>query len=124
SDAILDELEQETDGLIARGDESSVYERRQSDYRLHRSIYQASGNRILGETLDPLIRKVLLMTTIGFRYSRVSRSLEEHKEIIQALRRRDPAEVIRRLKAHLRAAMMFNISTWKDRNDPPVVEGG
>jgi DNA-binding GntR family transcriptional regulator len=123
SDATLDELEQEADSLIAQGEQSSVYERRQADYRLHRSLYEASGNRILGETLDPLIRKALLMTTVGFRYSRISRSLEEHKAILQALRRRDPAEVTRRLKAHLKAAMMFNITTWKDGADLAPAEG-
>ena len=123
SEATLDELEQEADGLIAQGEQSSVYERRQADYRLHRSLYEASGNRILGETLDPLIRKALLMTTVGFRYSRISRSLEEHKEILLALRRRDPVEVVRRLKAHLKAAMAFNITAWKDGADSPRADG-
>jgi DNA-binding GntR family transcriptional regulator len=123
SEAKLDELEQETDRLIAQGEQSSVYERRQADYSLHRAIYEASGNRILGETLDPLIRKALLMTTVGFRYGRISRGFEEHKEIIQALRRRDPAEVSQRLKAHLKAAMTFNITAWKDGGDPPLADG-
>jgi DNA-binding GntR family transcriptional regulator len=123
SEATLDELEQEADGLIAQGEQSSVYERRQADYHLHRSLYEASGNRILGETLDPLIRKALLMTTVGFRYSRIGRSFEEHKEILLALRRRDPAEVVRRLKAHLRAAMAFNITAWKDGADSSPADG-
>ncbi|HZW32747.1 MAG TPA: GntR family transcriptional regulator [Isosphaeraceae bacterium] len=124
SDATLDELEQEADRLIALGERSSVYERRQADYHLHRSLYEASGNRILGETLDPLIRKALLMTTVGFRYGRISRSFEEHKEILRALRRREPAEVTRWLKAHLKAAMTFNITAWKDGADSPPAEGG
>jgi DNA-binding GntR family transcriptional regulator len=124
SEATLDALEQETKRLIAEGERSSVYERRQADYYFHRSLYEASGNRILGETLDPLIRKALIMTTVGFRYSRINHSLEEHQEIIQALRRRDPAEVVRRLKAHLKAAMAFNIKAWKDRGESTIVNGG
>jgi DNA-binding GntR family transcriptional regulator len=123
SESTLDELEQESNGLIGDGEQSTVYERRKADYHLHRSLCEASGNRVLGETLDPLIRKALLMTTVGFRYSRISRSLHEHREIIQALRKRDPAEVVRRLKAHLKAAMTFNISAWKDGTDPPPVNG-
>jgi DNA-binding GntR family transcriptional regulator len=118
SDATLDELEQDVDHQIAEGEKASVYERRQSDYRLHRTLCEASGNRILVETLDPLIRKALLVTTVAFRDNRVSRSLEEHKQILQALRKRDPAEVIRRVKAHLKAAMSFNVSTWKDCAEP------
>ncbi len=64
------------------------------------------------------------MTTVGFRYGRISRSFEEHKEILRALRRREPAEVTRWLKAHLKAAMTFNITAWKDGADSPPAEGG
>jgi DNA-binding GntR family transcriptional regulator len=112
-DATLDELEAETERLIAAGEAATVYERRQADHRFHRALYEAAGSRILAEAIEPLVRKALLMTTVRFRYGRVARSFEEHKEVVAALRRRDEAGAVKHLKAHLRSALQSNLAAWE-----------
>jgi DNA-binding GntR family transcriptional regulator len=114
-DELLDELEAECDRLIAAGEKATAYDRRRADYNFHRTLCESSGSKVLVETLDPLIRKLLLITTVGFRYGRASRSFEEHKAILQGLRKRDPAEAVQRIKGHLRTALKFNIDAWEIR---------
>lgn len=109
----LDELMAQTDRLITLGEQATVYDRREADHRFHKAICAASGNRTLVEILVPLIRKVLLITTVGFRYGRASRSFEEHKQILEALQARDEKESVRLMKAHLRNAMKFNAEIWE-----------
>ena len=84
-------------------------------HRFHRVLSEYSGSRVLAETLDPLVRKVLLITTVGFRFGRASRSFEEHKEIIRALRNRDLNLSMSRMKTHLRTALIFNLDAWERR---------
>ena len=115
SEETLGALEEETQRLISLGEKASVYDRRTADYQFHRSICEASGNRVLTQTLDPLIRKVLLLTTVGFRYGRASRSFEEHLEVLKALRARDEALTAQRLRDHLRTALKFNVDVWERR---------
>ena len=112
SDDDLDQLEEETDKLINLGEKATVYERRDADCQFHQKIAQASGNRILTETLEPLISKVLLITTVSFRYGRAARSFEEHKIIVEALRKRDEKEAVKSIKSHLRNAKKFNTDIW------------
>jgi DNA-binding GntR family transcriptional regulator len=114
----LDVLEQETNRLIAKGEESTACERRKADHKFHMALCEASGSKVLADTLDPLIRKVLLITA-GSRHGRASRSFEEHREILRALRRRDPEEVIKRLKAHLNTSLKVNLETWERRQRVP-----
>jgi DNA-binding GntR family transcriptional regulator len=114
-DETLDELEAECDRLISAGENASVYDRRRADHHFHGTVVEASGSRVLAETLDPLIRKLLLITTVGFRYGRASGSFEEHKAIVQAMRARDENEAVQQIKAHLRTALKFNIDAWEVR---------
>ncbi|MCC6492793.1 MAG: GntR family transcriptional regulator [Pirellulales bacterium] len=109
----LDDLEQQTQRLIELGERATVYDRREADHYFHKAISEASGNAILASTLDPLIRKALIVTTVGFRYGRAARSFEEHREILAALRARDEATSVKRVKAHLRNAMKFNAEIWE-----------
>jgi DNA-binding GntR family transcriptional regulator len=112
-DELIDELEAECDRLIAAGEKASAYDRRRADHHFHRTLCEASGSKVLAETLDPLIRRLLLITTVGFRYGRATRSFEEHKAILQGLRKRDENEAIQHLKTHLRTALKFNIDAWE-----------
>lgn len=115
SESVLDDLQEDTQRMINMGETATVYDRRNADYKFHKTLCEASGKRILSETLEPLIRKVLLITTVGFRYGRSSRSFEEHGQIIAALRARDEKSAIKSLKAHLRHAKKFNVEVWDSR---------
>lgn len=44
-----------------------------------------------------------------------SRSFEEHKVIIRALRNRDLNVSMSRMKTHLRTALKFNLDAWERR---------
>jgi DNA-binding GntR family transcriptional regulator len=109
----LDQLSEQTDRLIALAEQATVYDRREADHQFHKVICVASGNRTLAETLLPLVRQVLLITTVGFRYGRSMRSFEEHREILKAMYARDEKEAVRRVKSHLRNAMKFNAEMWE-----------
>ena len=109
----LRELEVDCERLIAAGEKATAYDRRTADHKFHRTLCEASGSRVLADTLDPLIRKLLLITTVGFRYGRAIRTFEEHKEIVEALRKRDANAAINHLKAHLRTALKFVLDTWE-----------
>lgn len=109
----MDALTDQTDRLIALGEQATVYDRREADHQFHKTICTASGNRVLYDTLVPLIRQVLLITTVGFRYGRSMRSFEEHHEILEAMQKRNEAEAVKRLKTHLRNAMKFNAEMWE-----------
>jgi len=113
TDEKLDELETETDRLIELGDSASVYERRTVDDHFHLEILLASGNKILYDTVIPLARRLLLVTTVGFRYGRSERSFDEHKQVIEALRNRDEKEASRLLKNHLHSALQFSAEIWE-----------
>jgi DNA-binding GntR family transcriptional regulator len=109
----LDELEAECDRLIAAAEDVPVYERRQADYRFHQALLEASGRPVLAETLEPVLRRVLLMTSAGFRFGRVAQTFKEHKAVLQALRRHDTAGTVQRVKAHLRASLAHNVAVWE-----------
>ena len=113
SEQDLEQLAAQTERLIALGEQATVYDRREADHQFHKTICNASGNRTLAEILMPLIRQVLLITTVGFRYGRAMRSFEEHREILQAINARDEKEAIKQIKSHLRNAMKFNAEMWE-----------
>lgn len=109
----LEALTDQTDRLIALGEQATVYDRREADHQFHKTICAASGNRVLYDALVPLIRQVLLITTVGFRYGRSMRSFEEHHDILDAMKKRDEGDAVKRLKTHLRNAMKFNAEMWE-----------
>ena len=115
ADNELDDLEEDTDRLIALGEKATVYDRRDADQNFHHKLCLSTGNRMLAETLEPLISKVLLITTVSFRYGRASRSFEEHKVVLEALRNRDEKAAVKAIKLHLRNAMKFNANVWDRR---------
>ncbi len=112
TDTQLDDLMRETEDKIQLGEEATVYDRRSADLNFHQAIADASGSRILSETLEPLIRRVLLSTTVGFRFGRALRSFEEHRDVLTAIRERDTKKAARLLRRHLRGAMKFQIEVW------------
>ena len=113
SDVQLNELEEDATKMIELGERATVLERRNSNYEFHKQLCEASGNQVLTEAIEPLIRKVLLITTVGFRYSRAKRSFEEHRDIIRALKTRSKKTATTLCKQHLRKALKFNAAIWE-----------
>ena len=102
TDADLNKLEEDTQRMIGLGENATVYDRREADYHFHQKICLSADRRVLSETLGPLIRKVLLITTVSFHYGQASRSFEEHLQVLAALRECDEKRAVTSIKAHLR----------------------
>ena len=115
TDSDLDALEYDCDRIIEAGERLSIYDRRQADLRFHRTLFNAAGNRVLADTIEPLVRKALLITHVTFRKSSVVRSMSEHKAILQSIRRRDAQDACDHLKAHLKSAVRYNLEVWDNR---------
>jgi DNA-binding GntR family transcriptional regulator len=85
---------------VARGlDNLGHHERRRMDYRFHRTLLEAAGSPILLDTVDPLIRKCLLIAAPPTPSVRVSYG--EHVAIARALLDRDVPRAQAVLREHL-----------------------
>ena len=113
SEEDLDLLEEDSDRLLSLGEKATAYDRRDADRRFHQKLCEASGSRILAETLDPLIRKVLLVATMSFRYGNVSRTFLEHLDLLEAMRKRDGKEAAKRIKIHLKNGLKYTTKMWE-----------
>jgi len=88
-------------------DESRAYERgdRKSGQRLsirfHKLLSELAGNAVLDRFMEHLISRTPLLT-LAHRGSRLAYcGAEEHREIVEALARRDAGLAARRMSAHL-----------------------
>lgn len=110
----LDEVEEQQTVLAAGMPAASLYEQQEADFNFHTGLMLASGNKILAQTLGPLIRKAVLLTQLSSQNSRVA-SLREHAQIIKALRDGDHDEAAWQLTAHLRNSLRRNLSSLPSR---------
>lgn len=84
------------------------YYQESKDFDFHFRIARASGN----ERLVSMICGDLYHLLRVYRYKsstlagRAAKALEEHKEILEALRKRDPALAEEKMRAHIRAARL------------------
>ena len=84
------------------------------DSRFHSIIYKASGNRLLYKTLSELHRNIHIYRKQSLTVpERLSRSIEEHREILSAIERGDAAEADRLTHLHIEAAMNNLLSVVK-----------
>lgn len=76
------------------------------DSQFHSIIYRASGNRLLYKTLSELHRNIHFYRKQSLAVpERLTRSIEEHKEILAAIERGDADEADRLTSEHIEAAM-------------------
>lgn len=108
----LDTLMAETDQMIAMNlENSSRLDHRQYDYEFHRTLLEISGNRMLLETLDPILRK--LMLTIWYKRVSHQDTYTEHKHVLEAIQQRDAQQAIEKQRAHLRNALNKSVTAWE-----------
>ncbi len=71
------------------------------DSEFHEAIYHNCGSHILEETLIPLHRKVVKFRKASIEHSgRAEKSIEEHKEILKAIEKRDINKAIELVTQH------------------------
>ena len=83
----------------ARGDRDSYFKRNQT---IHFMIIDAGGNAVLSQlyrTLNAQVRRVRYMA--NFTQARWNQAIQEHNEILEALVKRDPAQLKFLLADHL-----------------------
>ena len=115
ADAKLESLKSETKQMLSLGKNISVYDRRAADYNFHQTLCRASGNLILANVLEPVIRKVLMITAIVMQVGSQTTSFEEHLEVLIAIERKDKITAVRTMKNHLRRAKSTYPDLWKQR---------
>lgn len=83
---------------------------RQLDSKFHEIIYRASGNRMLEKTLRELHRMIKFYRKKSLAVSeRLSKSVEEHREIFEAIKDKDAARADELTSRHIERAFQ-NIS--------------
>ncbi len=76
------------------------------DSEFHNIIYEASGNRLLSKILSELHRNIRAYRKLSLSVpDRLERSVEEHREILDAIERGDAEEADRLTSAHIDAAL-------------------
>ncbi len=76
------------------------------DSEFHNIIYKASGNRLLSKILSELHRNIKTYRKLSLSVpDRLSKSIEEHKSILDAIVRGDSEEADRLTKEHIGAAL-------------------
>ena len=88
----------------------NLFELIEGDRQFHRTIYQASKNSFLIRLIDDLRLKCYGIAYYGWRDpDRVRVSIEEHGEIIEALRRKDRARFQGLIERQLNSAKSFYV---------------
>lgn len=101
--SVLDELERniaEAQTRFEAGDAGSHFE---SDVRFHETIINYVENELLQEMLDSLNNRIMRVRRFALRQpgSHLSDSLEEHREIIRAMRGRNAEKAAEAMHTHL-----------------------
>ena len=90
------------------------------DLEWHDTLTRDSGNKTLGETLAGLKQRIRRYETAYLRFAGDRpRSVEHHRRIISALRRRDVERAGSILEEHWRISIEF-LAPWLDRMSRPL----
>ena len=113
--ALLEQLHSSLEAQAAAGDIDAYYEQ---NFRFHQAVQDLSQNRWLQRIVAELrtilrLARHTQLTVPG----RLQRSLEEHRRIMAAFRRRDAEEVDRCMQEHLKAQ-------WQALAASPAVQQG
>lgn len=118
-DASLEELEQilqEGEKKRLAGDAMAY---RDEDLRFHARIRQIAGNATLSQVMEGLEAQVrLVMSTSTALPGRVESSVNEHRRLLAALRRRDPDAAAEAAAEHIARALEAVEAHW------PAIERG
>lgn len=79
---------------------------KQLDSQFHETIYKATENRLLCKTLSELHRKIKSYRKLSLSVpGRLERSVQEHREILEAIEARNAAEADRLTSLHIEEAL-------------------
>jgi DNA-binding GntR family transcriptional regulator len=95
----MDALFAQADEIIHRGDHHQLI---RLDHQAHRLLAQAAQNEFLEEILDRLYTHILRLWYVSLhKVSRLSEAIEEHRDIIAALKEGDGERAARIMRTHI-----------------------
>jgi GntR family transcriptional repressor for pyruvate dehydrogenase complex len=87
------------DDIIRRGDHHQLIA---LDHQAHCLLAQAAGNEFLEEILERLYSHILRLWYVSLhKVSRLSDAIEEHRDIIAAIRERDGEQAAQIMRSHI-----------------------
>lgn len=115
--AVLDSLLRDMESVLATNAKDTDREFADLNYRFHRMVTEGSGLRRLRDLLDRVVQVPLLHQTLPkYGAAGLRLSLNEHKELVAALRTRDPDWAEALMSAHILGARhRFNGSVQEGR---------
>jgi len=97
---------------LARGD---VDQLKSLDGRFHEIIYAGCGSMILRDTLSPLHKKIQQYRRNALRTpERATHSVKEHREILEAIQKRDADLAAERMQQHIEHALQRGMSEGEE----------
>ena len=103
ADAKADELGRMCDAQEAQLEHGDIDAYREIDVDFHRALWHASGNSRILRAGEPLLDQMLLSNALSARQpGRGAQSVGEHRGIVEAIRRGDAEDAVRRARDHIR----------------------
>jgi len=88
-----------------------------SDLLFHRTIFEASRNRLAVRLFHTIHRAMLDMITVTSQMVDLKHTIAFHKPILKAIERRDPDSAARLMTAHIRDAAMLSYRGRKEMEE-------
>jgi DNA-binding GntR family transcriptional regulator len=114
TDEDVDALTELVDRMQAAADAGDTYAEATADAAFHGYIVDAAGNATLTRvwrTLEPFLRTYITIVAPGADRRRIA---DQHLPILEALRRRDPDQVVSVVRAHFEDAAAGLASHWAE----------
>lgn len=111
SDIEIEELIALNDDLAAAGNSetASILNR-----QFHQALLHSTKNRFLAKSMDSLQKSLMILGPTTLTHpDRAARAIEEHKDILVAIRARDGDAAERAMRAHIKAAQRVRIRTLR-----------
>jgi len=85
-----------------------------SDIRVHRLIQQMSGNKYISETMALINERIKRIRTLWLQVQGLpAKSTQEHRQIVEAIERRDPAMAQKFMQEHMERVRKEIISIFR-----------
>lgn len=113
----IDTLENHYEEMKRKGRDESVTSLAAETSYLHRYIYQMSKHSHLISMIDAISFKIALVNSmVCMKYSK-QKEVEEHAELIEAVKKADPIHAEKVMKAHLHRAYCTFIEAFAGKGD-------
>ena len=97
--ARMEQVHRDFERVLREGDNRALLT---VDRKFHQLLYEASGNRFLGKALDDMYTLLYRLSNFALdRMGSVRTNVEEHREILEALKERDGRSAEQHIQHHI-----------------------